>query len=70
MLGLQSVFYASTKTFHHDNKEERGERVSLSDSSGGMERRGGNVVDQNREEGGRYETHYPSYPRDGEAKGN
>lgn len=65
---MLSLFNTSAKTFCHNNEEEGGERVSLSDSSRGMERGGGNTIDQNREEGGRYETHYPSYPGESETK--
>lgn len=49
------------KTFCHNNEEEGGEGVSLSDSLGGLKRGGWNTIDQNREEGGRNETHDPSY---------
>jgi len=56
MLGDQSIFNASAKTFLHNNEEERGERVSLFDFLGRLERRGGDAINQNREEGGRNET--------------
>lgn len=39
------------QSFDHNDKEEGGQRVSLSDASRGAERLGGRVINQDRKEG-------------------
>ena len=69
-LGVKSMGDAATETFGHENEEKGGQGISLPDTTGGGEGKGGNAINENREEGGRYKAHDPSDPGGAEAIGS
>jgi len=69
LLGMKKFFEASSKSLCHNDEQKGGEGMTLSNSSGGVKGGGRDPIDQNGEEGRHYQTHDPSNPRRGEAKG-
>jgi len=69
LLGVKSFFDASTKTFCCNDEHKGGEGITLLNYFGGVKGSGRDPIDQNGEEGRCYQTHDPSNPRRGEAKG-
>ena len=69
LLGMKSFFEASSKSLRHNDEQKEGEGITLSNSSGGVKGGGRDPIDQNGEEGRRYETHDPSNPKGGEVRG-
>ena len=57
-----SMMNESAKALRHENKNKRGKRVTLSDSSGRNKRSGGGSINKDGIERGRDETHDPTYP--------